>query len=365
MLNEKEKTLLERAYKILKENESYFNGRRLILPSKTFQNYKGVWNWDSAFIALAVAEWDVGLALEQCDMFFDNMKENGMIVDAFIADGRVYDSTSKPPVFAWVLKEIVTRYDRYEIIDKYYDKLVKNESFWTNYRCRDGLFHYDAFSHGKNYERDARNESGWDTSVRWDNGAHNVYAVDLNCYMVLFYRTLAFFAEKKGLKENRWKDKERDLSKRINDKLWNSDLNTYMDYDYENSCFTNVLSPASFMPLFIEIAPKDKAQQMEILAESDNFYPLMPCVSYKDTKYNARDYWRGPTWINIAYFAIKGIKNYGYLKIAEEYKNNILNMCSNEKRSIYEYYDSKTGEGLNAEKFSWSCVFIIEFIKHF
>ena len=56
MLNEKEKTLLERAYKILKENESYFNGRRLILPSKTFQNYKGVWNWDSAFIALAVAD---------------------------------------------------------------------------------------------------------------------------------------------------------------------------------------------------------------------------------------------------------------------------------------------------------------------
>ena len=86
----------------------------------------------------------------------------------------------------------------------------------------------------------------------------------------------------------------------------------------------------------------------------------MPTAPFSDANYS-NDYWRGPTWLNVAYFAAKGLKDYGH-QVAEDIKEWILNACYNEKGGIYENYDSKTGKGLCCDHFSWSSVFIIEFI---
>jgi putative isomerase len=91
----------------------------------------------------------------------------------------------------------------------------------------------------------------------------------------------------------------------------------------------------------------------------------MPTVSYNDPEYSATDYWRGPTWLNTAYYAVKGLKNYGFVELANAYKERILEMCAKEESGIYEYYNSKTGRGLGAYQFGWSAVFIQEFILTF
>jgi len=51
--------------------------------------------------------------------------------------------------------------------------------------------------------------------------------------------------------------------------------------------------------------------------------------------------------------------------IKDKIKENILNMCYKEKKGIFENYDSITGKGLYCGHFSWSCVFLIEFILNF
>ena len=120
------------------------------------------------------------------------------------------------------------------------------------------------------------------------------------------------------------------------------------------------------MPLYIGIAPKARAEKLAALAADKNaFYPLMPTVSYNNPSYSSSDYWRGPTWLNTAYFALKGLKDYGFTELAEDLREHILNAVYNEKRGIYEYYDSKSGEGLGAFNFGWSSAFIIEFILDF
>ena len=85
--------------------------------------------------------------------------------------------------------------------------------------------------------------------------------------------------------------------------------------------------------------------------------------SFDNPQYSS-DYWRGPTWLNVAYFAAKGHKNYNFY-VADKIKENILDMCYQNKDGIYENYDSITGRGLCCNHFSWSCVFIIEFILGF
>ena len=93
------------------------------------------------------------------------------------------------------------------------------------------------------------------------------------------------------------------------------------------------------------------------------FEGKMPTVSFDNPAYSL-DYWRGPTWLNVAYFAAKGLKNYGFA-VADQIKASILSMCAKDKEHIYENYDAKAEKGQYCNHFSWSCVFIIEFILNF
>ena len=101
----------------------------------------------------------------------------------------------------------------------------------------------------------------------------------------------------------------------------------------------------------------------KIGADPARFYPGMPSVSYDDPTYST-GYWRGPTWLNIAYFAAKGMKQYGFLETANGIRDFILGMVDANADGIYENYDSKAGKGLYWHSFSWSACFVIEFILH-
>jgi glycogen debranching enzyme len=89
---------------------------------------------------------------------------------------------------------------------------------------------------------------------------------------------------------------------------------------------------------------------------------MMPSVSYNFPAYSSGDYFRGPTWLNIDYPAIIGLKKYGYIHLAEGYRERILDMCAEERRDLFEYYDSRTGEGRGASGYGWTAAFIIRFI---
>ena len=81
--------------------------KKVIIPS--IYTYPGIWNWDSAFIALSVSRWDKECALQQIKVFFEMQDDKGMFPDAILLSGKVYNLTSKPPIFPWVLMEIDKR----------------------------------------------------------------------------------------------------------------------------------------------------------------------------------------------------------------------------------------------------------------
>ena len=66
----------------------------------------------------------------------------------------------------------------------------------------------------------------------------------------------------------------------------------------------------------------------------------------------------------LEFWESKWFKNYNF-EIADIIKENILEMCYNDKGGIYENYDSVTGKGLCCNHFSWSSVFLMEFILNF
>ncbi len=363
--SERDRELIDRAYYTLMNNVYSDNGflwspYRCISPGKN--TFHGIWNWDSAFHAVGVSRWSVELAKESIEGFFKFQRDDGLIPDVIYEDGSMVSSFGKPPLFAWATEIIYKKDFDVDFIKVVYPKLKKNLEYLEKNRYYEGLFFYDADDkEADDYLTRVKYESGWDNSVRWDNGITNYWAIDLNCFMVMFYRSMIYLAHQLNHSNDiaLWKKKEKDICELINNKMWNREGKYYADADRFTGRVSKVLSPASFMPMYICIATEEMADAMEKIAK-DNFKGKMPTVSFDNPEYS-NDYWRGPTWLNVAYFAAKGLKNYGY-SVAEEIKESILSMCFKEKTGIYENYDSISGKGLCCNSFSWSAVFIMEFI---
>ena len=193
----------------------------------------GVWNWDSAFHAIGMIDIDIEIAKEQILGFLQFQKEDGLLPDVIWENGEIVDTFSKPPVMAYAALKVYESCNDIEFLKEVYPKLVLNERFWTEKRLHKGLFHYDADrSDGcddKEYDLRVRYESGWDNSPRWDGVPQDLWPIDLNCFMVMTYRSLAVMAEELGFDTKEWKEKEKNLTKNIESCLWNEQLKAYTD----------------------------------------------------------------------------------------------------------------------------------------
>ena len=82
--------------------------------------------------------------------------------------------------------------------------------------------------------------------------------------MVMNYRALCFMTNELGLPEEAkvWSDKAERMSTLINERLWNGKNGWYSDANSLTHEISDVLSPASFMPLYIGIASEEQAKAM-------------------------------------------------------------------------------------------------------
>ena len=370
MLPPEQLKLLERAVNVLESNtydEGTYPWSPYVCISPCKGRFNGIWNWDSAFHAMAVSRWNPSLAWD-CIMGFTKYQlDNGMFPDVIFENGDVVDKFSKPPVLPWVTAIVYSRDRNLDNLRELYTRFVKNEHFLRSSRICDGLFYYGAQDKTDDkYEKRASFESGWDDSVRWDKTASGWWPIDLNCYMVMFYRSMAFMARELELIDEayNWERREIEMRVLINERLWDPDNKYYADTDRFTGKQSDVLTPASFMPLFAEIAPPTYALAMNKLAiDKSKFDSRMPTVTFDNPQFS-QTYWRGPTWLNTAFFAAKGLKNYDF-PVAYKIRDTILNWCIKEQNGIFENYDSITGKGLYCNNFSWSAAFIIEFLLNF
>ena len=253
--------LAERAYDILNGNIYPADGGYLWSPYRCLtpgnNKFKGIWNWDSAFHAIGLARWDTELAKESILGFLKFQKENGLLPDVIRENGSIVDAYSKPPVFAWATEILYHRGADIEFVKAVYPKLALNSDWWENERCDRGLFFYDsADKDNEQYLLHVQYETGWDNSARWDEPANEYWAIDLNCFMYMFYRAMANLASFIELcdEEKIWEEKASRLAGLINKKLW-SDENGYdNDVNRFTGKISSALTPASFMPLFAMIA---------------------------------------------------------------------------------------------------------------
>ncbi|MGW9687146.1 MGH1-like glycoside hydrolase domain-containing protein [Flagellimonas sp. 2504JD1-5] len=351
-----------------------------LFPSYHYEWFHGFWSWDSWKHAVGLSLYKPELAKDQMRAMYDFQSENGFIVDCVYRDTTIeahnYRDT-KPPLSAWAVVKIMHQDSDTSFVKEMYPKLKNYHNWWYKDRDhdQDGLCEYGS-TDGTIIA--AKWESGMDNAIRFDDSkilknSENAYSldqesVDLNAYLYaekLYMATLANFLGKSE-EAQKWKSYAVVLKERIQKQFFDEEDGWFYDTNLKGDIFIKGAGSEGWIPLWAQAATKIQAEAVKAkMMDPKKFLVKVPfqTMSADHPKFNPlKGYWRGPNWLDQAYFGIKGLRNYGFDKEADEVTIKLLNGAEGllDKGSpIYENYHPLTGEGLNAPNFSWSAAHIL------
>ncbi|WP_406135054.1 MGH1-like glycoside hydrolase domain-containing protein [Streptomyces sp. NBC_01089] len=381
-----------------------------ITPSLTNTSFAGgFWAWDSWKEAVATAVFDPELAVSTLESMFDHQitadstdrpQDAGMVPDALfyndIRNGGLNwnERNSKPPLAAWAVWEVYGRGGGRTFLRRMYPKLRAYHAWW--YRDRDhdgnGLAEYGATVDPANDSTEQRRlaaawESGMDNAPRFDGAqvlantdrsGHTVgyslaqQSVDLNCFLYAEKRFLARMAAELG-----WPGEAKDLDHEadaLRDRIGAHTYDPATGFFYD--CGPDGGGPRTAdgkgiegaVPLWAGVASaRQAAGARAALTDPAQFATPMPLptVARNNPEFDPTGYWRGLVWLDQAYFAIRGLSDYGYDRDARAIREQLLRQAEGllGDGPIRENYHPLTGEGRNSTNFSWSAAFVLEMLR--
>jgi putative isomerase len=351
-----------------------------LFPSYHYKWFNGFWAWDSWKHAVGLAYYDTKLAKNQMRVMFNFQKEDGFIVDCVFRDTLIekhnYRDT-KPPLSVWAVAKIYEKDSDLEFVKEMYPKLKKYHNFWYNKRDhdKDGLCEYGS-TDGSLVA--AKWESGMDNAIRFDDseilkneeGAYslNQESVDLNAYLFAEKLYLAKLAEalQKNEDATQFKEEAQKLKTQIQNQFYDTEDGWFYDTNLEGTTFIKGEGSEGWTALWANAATQEQAESVKNhMMNPEKFFTKVPfqTMSADHPKFNPlKGYWRGPNWLDQAYFGVKGLRNYGFNDEADKATVQIIHGAAGvlgKGKSIRENYHPLTGEGLNAQNFSWSAAHIL------
>jgi putative isomerase len=371
-----------------------------ITPSVSYEWFNGMWAWDSWKQAVAVANFNLELAKNNIRAMFDYQKDDGMVVDAIFYNKNQYiysgekggnwnERNSKPPLAAWAVWKVYEASSDEEFLEEMYPKLVKYHKWWYTHRDHDknGIAEYGGTIDLANNNLEeiilaAAWESGMDNAVRFDtdygievlenkdeNGqivgySINQESVDLNSYLFAEKNFLGQMAAVLGESEDEktFKKEAKYVKEYIQQKMFDKDEGYFFDVDLETKkpLVERGKGTEGFIPLWAEAALKEQAELVrEVIMDGQKFNTKIPfpTASKDNLRYEPDKYWRGPVWLDQAYFGVEGLNNYGYRDDAVNMARKLINNAEglkDDNKPIRENYNPETGEGMHCTNFSWS-----------
>ncbi|MBA4850122.1 alpha,alpha-trehalase TreF [Emticicia sp. BO119] len=328
-----------------------------------------VYYWDSYFTMLGLQESNrIDMIQAMVDNFSYLIYKIGHIPNA----NRIYYiGRSQPPFYALMLRllsevkggKVMVDYLPY--LEKEYEfwmegkRLIKGDTkavkrvvkmkdgevlnrYWDNHCTpRPEAFKED-FELAKNSKQRpeelyrnlrAAAESGWDFSSRWFRNPDafdsihttDIIPIDLNCLLVYLEETIAevYDSQKSTVTAKKYKILAKSRREAIQKYCWNKEKGFYFDYDFILNAQKEHQTLASTYPLFFSLATPEQAHKIKQTLEEKFLKTggLVTTLAFTGQQWDAPNGWAPLQWI-----AYKGLKNYGFGKLAHEIKTRWLKL---------------------------------------
>ncbi len=354
-----------------------------LFPSYHYKWFNGFWSWDSWKHAVGLSYYDTDLAKKQIKLMFEFQDDDGFVADCVYRDTTIeahnYRDT-KPPLSAWAVAKIYEKDKDIEFVKYMYPKLKKYHQWWYNKRDhdKDGLCEYGS-TDGSLVA--AKWESGMDNAIRFDaskilKNGEDAYSldqesVDLNAYLYAEKLYLAQLSE--ALKNEdalQYKTEAETLKTKIQKQFYDENDGWFYDTSLNGKTFIKGEGSEGWTALWANAATQQQAEAVKNkMMNPSKFYTKVPfqTMSADHPKFDPlKGYWRGPNWLDQAYFGVKGLRNYGFNTEADKATIQIIKGAEGllgKGKAIRENYHPLTGKGLHAQNFSWSAAHLIMLLK--
>ncbi len=327
--------------------------------------FREIYYWDSYFTALGLVASDRhDLVISMVENFIDLQTSIGCIPNG----NRCYYATrSQPPILALMIELLtqqppqssndsdflpraltaleteyafwmqgvdqlteqnpthqrVVRMDNGAILNRYWDSsdLPRAESYREDIEAAQQLPYRIRGDYYRNIR--AACESGWDFSSRWLKNPDDLVSiqttlivpVDLNSLMYKLETTLAQYCQRLGRANDahHYHKRAAERKRAIDDYLWSTSLDCYLDFNLKENEPSQVLSLATAVPLFVGLASKQQATAIAARIEQD----FLCQGGLVTTLCSSAQQWDAPNgWAPLQWFATEGLLRYGFSHLA-------------------------------------------------
>lgn len=146
--------------------------------------------------------------------------------------------------------------------------------------------------------------------------------------------------------------------------LWDDDTQQYYNRNEVTGELIKIPTINTFLPLYAETLPAERVEViLHQLQDSDMFETTFPIPStpLNSPYFRPNRYWQGPTWVNMNWLIMDGLRRNGHPEEAEQLRKRTLEMVR--KAGMYEYFSPLDGTHAGAPNFSWTAALTIDMLK--
>ncbi|MBR0510626.1 MAG: hypothetical protein IJJ85_10970 [Clostridia bacterium] len=317
--------------------------------------------WDACFQNLAYELINPALARDFLLLFKDTQRTDGKY-GQFLCSTWVRPHDSQPPLIGWAALRYVKRTGDLAFAKEILPSIEKNIHWWLTYRMTDTGLIYTL----------GGLETGQDDSPRFDNGP--TIPCDMNAFLLSAIWSAVelrnLIGEKNGSGTDRYRycsgtDFFRYYAKRIVDVLYDREDGIFYDLDLKTRQRVKIASPSSFLPLWIPgngLSGQKAAESIRkyLTNEKKGFGAVpFPSVFCDEPTYRSDAWWRGPTWLPIAWLMLETLLQYDMMDEFYAAAKRLYGMLL-EDPGMHELFDSKTGKGLGSAQQGWTCAIFMK-----
>ncbi|GBQ86730.1 trehalase [Gluconacetobacter johannae DSM 13595] len=328
-----------------------------VVPGGRFSE---MYYWDSYFTMIGLYEDG------RIDLMRSMVRDIASLIDRYghMPNGNrtYYLGRSEPPFFA-LMVDLLAMHDGQVAYTTFLPQLQREYDYWMDgaaqvapggayrhvVRLPDGTLmnrHWDDLStpRDESYPQDiataaatnrpaaevyrdlrAGGETGWDFSSRWLADGHTLSSIhttdllpiELNCLIAHLEQTLshAYALNGNTALSARYTQEAATRVEAIRRLLWDDRQGAFFDYDWKKGALSPVLSGATVMPLFLQMATPDQAKAVAATLRAR----LLKIGGLATTDRVSGQQWDSPNgWAPTQWMAIKGLNQYGIDDLAQE-----------------------------------------------